>query len=333
MKARVPKRGIFPGAAIPGTLTNGPTWTTGRVGQALSFDGTNDYVNAGDAASIWNTDMTMSFWIKPSVAVASGLMYKGTTYAVANQDYYLYWSGTTQVQFVSSNGTTQTYANFTNANLIVTGQWKYVVFVKTGTTGQFYSNGIYLGQITGLTSNVQDSAAPLIMGRDFITGINEFNGILDDVRIYNRALSAAEITNLYQSGSAKLNTSQNSKVTNGLVGLWSFNGPDMSGNTAYDRSTSGNNGTLTNGPVRAIGKVGQGLSFDGTDDYIGMPSAATTVIDNYTMAAWIYPANLNQLGMAVTNGLDDAVSAVYKGYAFGLGDGAGGAGGKLLAAS
>ncbi|MBI4089029.1 LamG domain-containing protein, partial [Candidatus Kaiserbacteria bacterium] len=65
-----------------------------------------------------------------------------------------------------------------------------------------------------------------------------------------------------------INTSQNSVLTNGLVGLWSFNGPDMAGVTAYDRSGQGNHGTLTNGPVRAIGKIGQGLRFDGTDDYV-----------------------------------------------------------------
>src|SRR3989338_2465947 len=57
-------------------------------------------------------------------------------------------------------------------------------------------------------------------------------------------------------------------LTNGLVGYWSFDGKDMAGNTAYDRSGQGNNGTLTNGPTRAIGKIGQGLSFDGSNDYV-----------------------------------------------------------------
>ena len=74
---------------------------------------------------------------------------------------------------------------------------------------------------------------------------------------------------------AKINSSQNSKLTNGLVGMWSFNGPDMSGVTAYDRSGQGNNGTLTNGPSRVAGKIGQALSFDGVNDYVSIGNSAT----------------------------------------------------------
>src|SRR3990167_5976240 len=57
-------------------------------------------------------------------------------------------------------------------------------------------------------------------------------------------------------------------LNSGLVGYWSFDGKDMAGNTAYDRSGQNNNGTLTNGPTRTIGKIGQGLSFDGRNDVI-----------------------------------------------------------------
>ena len=46
-----------------GTLTNGPTWTSGRFGKGLSFDGTNDYVSAGNIGNVQN----FSYWIKPSV--------------------------------------------------------------------------------------------------------------------------------------------------------------------------------------------------------------------------------------------------------------------------
>ncbi|KKU02815.1 MAG: hypothetical protein UX06_C0050G0001 [Candidatus Giovannonibacteria bacterium GW2011_GWA2_45_21] len=78
-------------------------------------------------------------------------------------------------------------------------------------------------------------------------------------------------------------------LTNGLVGYWSFDGADMASVTAYDRSGQGNNGTLTNGPTRVQGKIGQGLSFDGVDDYAqvtGLLGSAATV----TLVVW---ANLN----------------------------------------
>ena len=73
-------------------------------------------------------------------------------------------------------------------------------------------------------------------------------------------------------------------LTNGLVGWWTFDGKDISGVQAYDRSGQGNRGTLTSGPVSAIGKIGQGLSFDGVNDYVDIannsvlnPSGALTI--------------------------------------------------------
>src|SRR3989338_8602942 len=77
-------------------------------------------------------------------------------------------------------------------------------------------------------------------------------------------------------------------LTNGLVGYWSFDGKDMAGNTAYDRFGQGNNGTLTSGPTRAIGKIGQGLSFYGVDDYVDAGDTASLSISGaITISAWI----------------------------------------------
>src|SRR3990167_6613758 len=84
-------------------------------------------------------------------------------------------------------------------------------------------------------------------------------------------------------------------LTNGLVGYWSFDGKDMAGNTAYDRSGNANNGTLTNGPKRAIGKIGQGLSFDGSDDYISISNFCPSISNTAgTISAWVKPDVDNQ---------------------------------------
>ena len=96
----------------------------------------------------------------------------------------------------------------------------------------------------------------------------------------------------YLTSQNLVNPSQNNRFTNGLVGLWSFDGPDMSGTTAYDRSGNGDNAILTNGPLRVIGKIGQALSFDGVNDYasttITNPTGATPTTE--TFSTWINPA-------------------------------------------
>ncbi|MFA4827562.1 MAG: LamG-like jellyroll fold domain-containing protein, partial [Candidatus Shapirobacteria bacterium] len=116
-----------------------------------------------------------------------------------------------------------------------------------------------------------------------------FPGVIDEVRIYNRALSATEVANLYTASKKimKVNTSQNSKLITGLVGLWSFNGPDIGGNIAYDRSGQGNNGTII-GATLDSGKVGQALNFKGTTDIVSISdNAALDLTGPFTIASWI----------------------------------------------
>src|SRR3989337_2906315 len=77
-------------------------------------------------------------------------------------------------------------------------------------------------------------------------------------------------------------------LNSGLVGYWSFDGPDMANVTAYDRSGNANNGTLTNGPTRAVGRIGQGLSFDGSNDYVSFGNASSlNPATAITISAWI----------------------------------------------
>src|SRR3990167_9215007 len=109
-------------------------------------------------------------------------------------------------------------------------------------------------------------------------------------------------------------------LTNGLVGYWSFDGKDMAGVTAYDRSGNANNGTLTNGPTRAIGKIGQGLSFDGVNDVIDAGTNITPKVNNISGSAWV-----NMLGVADIANDDRVVMGLWTAgstgnFNFGVGD-------------
>ena len=103
------------------------------------------------------------------------------------------------------------------------------------------------------------------------TGYSYFPGSLDDVRIYSRALSANEVSSLYNAYSAKVKAPNNT----GLVGYWSFD--DCRRDKASDSSGYGNTGTLTNFALSGStsnyisgsqAKRGCALNFDGTNDYV-----------------------------------------------------------------
>ncbi len=277
-----------------GTLTNGPTWTTGQIGSAVNFDGTNDYVNAGSPAVLDDMGpITVSGWINADTMGSTRIINKsgagftsGWIFRLCNSD---------GANCPSTGNTLNFAAGFSGlagrwyapANSINTGQWIFVVvsYDRSSLSNDpvFYINGVKVTTTEAATPSgtyLSDASASLHIGADS-DGSSGLDGKIDEVRIYNRALSADEVAELY-----RLNTPTGTDTS--LKGYWSFNGKDVSGTTAYDRSGAGNTGTLTNGPAITEGKLGQGLNFDGTDDYVTAGSAS--VIDNIqtlTVSAWI----------------------------------------------
>ncbi len=266
------------GQSNNGTIS-GATKTVGRIGQALDFDGSDDYVNAGSGASLDDlTTGTISAWIYPRssgegangyiVSKAANFTNDGWSFAIPSSKLFFEWDGATSDWERGSN------------NTLTLNQWTHAVVTfnrdsasPSATNILIYENGVEVTYTAPLDGNTLDSdaASNLVIGNDRIFNLaRTFDGFIDETRIYNRILSADEIKRLYNiGGTLKINKPVYSgSLTTGLVGYWSFDGPDMSGTTAIDRSGQGNNGTLTNGPVRTVGKIGQALNFDGSNDYV-----------------------------------------------------------------
>ena len=115
-------------------------------------------------------------------------------------------------------------------------------------------------------------------------------------------------------------------LTDGLVGYWSFDGPDMSQSTnnvwALDRSGQGNNGVLKNtatSSVRKVGKIGQGLSFDGSDDYVIVNTGDFGDTSPLSISVWINPrtqGSSNQSAFVSTSSA--CANVVVQGWIFGF---------------
>jgi hypothetical protein len=309
-----------------GTLTgtNGvPARTIGKIGQGLEFDGVDDYVNVGSNTTLDNMQAwSVSAWIYIRNFPADG-NYVPLVEKVSNGagSFYLYLEQ--EAGAVKSIAMYRTFSPGTNMysyavnNTLSANKWTHVIATfdnNNDKKGRLYVNGsevAYAGQTAGSGTLASDAAYNAhISNEDSPRGSNAkfFNGLLDDVRIYNRVLSADEIKRLYNlGGTVKLNTTQNlnnnNSLQNGLVGWWTFDGKDMAGNYAFDKSGSGNRGTLTgtNGlPIRTIGKIGQGMQFDGVGDWVDFGDPVPLRINgDLTIAAWVKTTNTTKSEMMI----------------------------------
>jgi len=179
-----------------GTLYNGPTWTSGKVGGALSFDGVNDYVDCGNGASLNNISaITIEAWIyQKSISTLS------TAYnqAIVNK---LDWGNNMGYEFslIATSNYPRIYSGNRSAFYPVANPlnvWvHYVVTIDANGNYVFYKNGVNVQAGSGLGLNISLTNSSLLIGKES----TYFDGLIDEVRIYNRALSAAEIKALYDA--------------------------------------------------------------------------------------------------------------------------------------
>jgi prepilin-type N-terminal cleavage/methylation domain-containing protein len=196
-----------------GTIIGGATYTTdtpqkaagqGQGKYALSFDGANDYVNIDDSNSldINENQMSISAWIKPTAGDYRTIVSKG--YDSADGGYALRITRDSEpirafFQVYNASGVIGSAGTYNN---ISNGSWYYLIGTYNGSQVCLYVNGKLDGTCGSLTGNVKTNALPLSFGRMSTGGAitQYYPGLIDEVRIYSRALSAAEIQKLYADG-------------------------------------------------------------------------------------------------------------------------------------
>jgi len=292
-----------------GTLTSMNQATSpvaGKIGQGLYFDGSNDYVNIGSVANDVSGDISIVVWVKANNNHTAAAFRKGTILAHhsstgANKGVIFFIGDAGNVgndnELLVFDGTTGSYEITTNT-VVGDNKWHYIVYVLSGTTGTIYVDGVSKGTHTANWTYASNDKWSVGQEWDDAITSDFLDGIIDDVRIYNRALLPAEIATLYTMGTATVSTSTTTLNTNGLVGYWTFDGSKVpwtssTAATATDSSGQNNTGTLTNmnqSTAPVIGKIGQGLNFDGSNDYVasgGVFSSLGTSNQPYSLAGWV----------------------------------------------
>jgi O-glycosyl hydrolase len=175
-----------------GTLVNGATWSTNaKFGAAASFDGSNDRIDVPDSSSLDLTSgMTLEAWVRPTAnssyrtvvlkEISGELAY--SLYA-ADSDHGARPSGWVR------SGSVSRYSDGTGS--LPLNVYSHVAVTYNGSALVFYVNGVAT-RTTTVSGNIQTSTLPLRIGGNTIWG-EYFQGQIDEVRIYNRALTQSEI--------------------------------------------------------------------------------------------------------------------------------------------
>ena len=173
-----------------GTLVNGPTWVTGKNGGALSFNGSNSHVTIPSTASLnfGGGSFTIEAWVDPSTLTSAFFLGK---FGVSGAGWRLSSSPWGRITLEQN-----TDAGFGN-NTVSVGSWQHIAVVQTSAGAKFYQNGVDVSNTSGGNANFDNTVA-LMLGTTPKPAPGDccqqyYSGMLDDLRIYNRALTQSEI--------------------------------------------------------------------------------------------------------------------------------------------
>jgi hypothetical protein len=305
-------------------VVHGPVLCTDRFGNANSayhFDGVNDYIKLENPKGLSSLNFTYSFWVKinqlPENYGCNFIMELGSPYsmgpAIAINNNYPSVNQTSGWSVNSSN-IEAPRINFQTGLLPETNVWNNIVLVRNDSSVCFYENGILLNEVqTNNALPLYNDLFELFIGtRSQLLSDFYFNGSMDDIRIYNKALDSVEISNLFYSNSC-IETLYDTihiydtvhvaiydtiSVTDTLIIDITSPFPDLilyfpfDGN-ANDESGNKNNGTVYGAILTTdrFGNENSAYSFDGINDYITVKSSLSlqSPTNQVTISAWVYP--------------------------------------------
>ena len=275
-----------------GSFGGDPQWTfVGKQGKALVFDGSDDYVDCGNIDILGGSSQaTWSAWVKPIGSGESTWQSIITTWNDPTNTWVfdLRYQGMA-VHLKTDAGTTAYYCYDGESgcsNFITYGEWTHVAATFNNGALIIYANGVEQKSFSpvGNTIAYKGSNEKLLIAGDRDGNVANFNGTIDEVRIWDRALSAEEIKGLYNQGSVRFGSEESWKP--GLVGRWKFD--EGGGSTAYDETSNNNDGTIIGATWQSESdgcKRGNCIEIDSDSDYVDISDIGGSTI---SVTMWYY---------------------------------------------
>jgi len=254
------------------------------IGKALDFERDNSqYVDIGQAASslrLTGTKYSIAFWMKVESL-------PGATMRIINMDdgndfsggYSIIILATGNIHWTHNSGSSNSWDT---GYTVSTGSWIHVVCVYDQTNKILYINGSSNNTDPTTSDLTSDNNDPLWFGGIEVHG-QHFDGILDQILIYNDALTSGQVSTIYNSGNGTSNI-----PTSSLIGRWELD--EGTGTSVADSSGNGFNGTLKptgTEPAWVDGKVltsGGGETITVTESVLVSEVLNVNVSDSITVA-------------------------------------------------
>ena len=257
-----------------GTIEGASWFDHGKYGKALSFDGENDCVKIADSADLQLTeDFTLEAWVKPQGdGDSEPILFKEGPGAYGLYDG-LYNEGNMEGLIGEASFTRA--LDYTDAEPNV---WTHLALTYDGAQMRLYVDG-ELADTTPAPEGVEPSSGDLSIGCD-TEYKDHFEGLIDEVRVYDRALDAGEV------GGDKATPIEEPQAA--PVAAYSFDAGE--GSTLEDITGSGHEGTIEGASWFDHGKYGKALSFDGENDCVKIADAEDLALtEDFTLEAWVKP--------------------------------------------
>lgn len=301
------------GQLVSMSTTTSPV--SGKVGQALNFNGANSCITTQKSLSNASA-FSLAAWVNAS-SLGNRIGFVGQNDAIE-----FGFADTTHIAGWTPNGNGGNTLSYPVDSTFL-NRWHYVVFSGDAGGEYLYVDGVRVASGTG-SSNFGSSAYTVNIGcAVWDASGNYFAGKSDDVRIYNRALSASEVSQLYAMGQsgATIAKSNAANIGSGLMGYYTMDGSsiDWRANVMADKSGQGNTATLVSVPTTTApvtGRIGQALKFAASGQKI--TSTVSTPSGSYAVSAWIRyqgATPISAIKVALAYGPGGSNGTIWMGYA------------------
>ncbi len=247
----------------------GARWTSGINQSALNFNGTDGEVEIplNSTLNIVNDKMSLSVWFKKDFVKDDG------SFLFCRTKYILRMDNHGKITFAIYNPGWHAIT-IPWANRIIDTDWHHVVATYDGQKIKLYIDAVLLAE-KSTSGKLKTSSSPVYIGSEH--PLNYFDGALDEVAVYDKALTQAEVSQLYAD------TPNPGTGADYLISQWKLN--ENTGTAVFDSKGSNDGGIY--GAKWSTGVEGASLEFNGKNDYVTIPNADNlNVNQQITIMAW-----------------------------------------------